>query len=455
MDQAIALAFSETEISHLRNVFTDAKGIQSTAELATILRRLGENVTDQQVHLIAKSVGHDFETLSAANCLSLEHFFEILLLLKRQQDEQRLDPHADTIDAFVAMGGGESKEGKISMDMLKSVCTNFDLAIDLDSLLQEMQKDAPPLPWNVKQEDNVGFSQFAQMLDTSQQEEEDELSLLEESLTLPPRGGGPDGASGPQHAQPQQSRQTAFAKLKARRASLMKSSGIAGRIVSDLKMNAFTKNPRRPSWATAQAGSPPDQQGTSASNSSDDPLMNETHRVATGLQLALDSLSTTRDEIHSKCTALNNSRTTVGYQFLTNNQPYTRTRKPGTPLWISDNKKLLVSKDKAHTVANGLRIDTSHPNTSVTPATPLAVNGQQHNRTPEHEGGLQPTKRHFVTVDALLRNKPLPHHKTSYKTPTMDTVDALLAKKQKSIPNPQPTTSEQRNSNPAIPSRQQ
>lgn len=48
---------------------------------------------------------------------------------------------SDTIDAFVALGGGADRSGEISTEKLRKIIKDFGLTIDIDSLIREADTD--------------------------------------------------------------------------------------------------------------------------------------------------------------------------------------------------------------------------------------------------------------------------------------------------------------------------
>lgn len=48
---------------------------------------------------------------------------------------------SDTIDAFVAMGGASDKSGQVSADKLRATVKAFELTLDIEKLIDEVDKD--------------------------------------------------------------------------------------------------------------------------------------------------------------------------------------------------------------------------------------------------------------------------------------------------------------------------
>lgn len=48
---------------------------------------------------------------------------------------------ADTLDAFVAMGGQPDKSGEVSADKLRATIRAFELTLDIEKLIDEVDKD--------------------------------------------------------------------------------------------------------------------------------------------------------------------------------------------------------------------------------------------------------------------------------------------------------------------------
>ena len=63
-------------------------------------------------------------------------------VIGKQRHFQTKSNEEDTLDAFVALGGGEGKEGHIDASQLISIIKNeFEMTIDIESLVKEIDED--------------------------------------------------------------------------------------------------------------------------------------------------------------------------------------------------------------------------------------------------------------------------------------------------------------------------
>ena len=69
------------------------------------------------------------------------NFEEFLRMMELQKFKFVGSHDADTVAAFVALGGGEDKTGEIHADRLREVCQELGLTIDIESLLEEIDTD--------------------------------------------------------------------------------------------------------------------------------------------------------------------------------------------------------------------------------------------------------------------------------------------------------------------------
>ena len=63
-------------------------------------------------------------------------------VIGKQRHFQTKSNEEDTLDAFVALGGGESREGHIDASQLINIIKNeFEMTIDIESLVKEIDED--------------------------------------------------------------------------------------------------------------------------------------------------------------------------------------------------------------------------------------------------------------------------------------------------------------------------
>jgi len=81
------------------------------------------------------------------------------MLTPRQVELQALsveDEAADTVLAFVALGGKPDKSGSVSVAKLKTVCKDFGLLVDVDEFLAHHDAQAS--------EDQLEYARFERLL---------------------------------------------------------------------------------------------------------------------------------------------------------------------------------------------------------------------------------------------------------------------------------------------------
>uniref|UniRef100_A0A7S1M4H7 EF-hand domain-containing protein n=1 Tax=Neobodo designis TaxID=312471 RepID=A0A7S1M4H7_NEODS len=166
------------EILTARTVFAkhaDGK-VKSVHQLRSILSDLGQYPSQAELDAVLECFG---------NKLRFEDFARYLEFLKRSF----LKPEAkdaDTVRAFVALGGSHDRHGNIIADDLRSACRKFNLTIDIDKMLQEVDEDGSGAidysefraMWESADQNNVSF----QMEEESQSETE-YLNMLRSYLT--------------------------------------------------------------------------------------------------------------------------------------------------------------------------------------------------------------------------------------------------------------------------------
>ena len=102
--------------------------IDNLWKLRNVLQALGQCPTDEEMsHLLYNGT------------LEFDDFIKVI-----EQEKARFSipppPDSDTIQAFVAMGGGGA-DGEVSAGLLRRMVKNFDLRLDIDKLIEEVDTD--------------------------------------------------------------------------------------------------------------------------------------------------------------------------------------------------------------------------------------------------------------------------------------------------------------------------
>lgn len=105
--------------------------ITTPFELRTILSELGQYPQDAELNFCVEAFG---------NKMAFNNFTTYLGFLKKRF--QKPEPQdVDTLRAFVALGGGSDRRGDINAENLRNACRHFDLTIDIDAMIREVDDD--------------------------------------------------------------------------------------------------------------------------------------------------------------------------------------------------------------------------------------------------------------------------------------------------------------------------
>ncbi|CUI14931.1 Hypothetical protein, putative [Bodo saltans] len=105
--------------------------ITNPFELRTILSELGQYPQDAELNFCVEAFG---------NKMAFNNFTTYLGFLKKRF--QKPEPQdVDTLRAFVALGGGADRRGDINAENLRNACRHFDLTIDIDAMIKEVDDD--------------------------------------------------------------------------------------------------------------------------------------------------------------------------------------------------------------------------------------------------------------------------------------------------------------------------
>lgn len=105
--------------------------ITTESELRTALAEIGQFPSDGEIQVCLDTFGHK---------MNFNHFLLYLAYLK----SVFLKPpprDVDTVRAFVALGGSMDRKGTVNTNRLRSTIRDFDLTIDIDAMLKEVDDD--------------------------------------------------------------------------------------------------------------------------------------------------------------------------------------------------------------------------------------------------------------------------------------------------------------------------
>ena len=107
--------------------------MKSRCLLPQVLNALGQSPTDEDLFNMIREVDED-----ESGEIEIEEF--MMVVQKTKEQEQKSDD-GDLLAAFVAMGGNDDGSGSVSVEKLVNTLNDFELAIDLGRMLQEVDKD--------------------------------------------------------------------------------------------------------------------------------------------------------------------------------------------------------------------------------------------------------------------------------------------------------------------------
>ncbi|PRW33173.1 flagellar outer dynein arm light chain 5 [Chlorella sorokiniana] len=134
------MPLTATELAHCRCAFVtfdrNSDGVIDADELRAALVTLGHPApSDAALQRMLETMDKDH-----SGAVEFEEFLQVIEAQKAQQVARCGE--ADTVAAYVALGGQPDKGGQVSVERLARTLAAFDLRIDLDRLLAEMDLDA-------------------------------------------------------------------------------------------------------------------------------------------------------------------------------------------------------------------------------------------------------------------------------------------------------------------------
>ncbi|KAF4663579.1 hypothetical protein FOL47_005673, partial [Perkinsus chesapeaki] len=126
----------------------DGSGTIDTQEMKLLLEAIGENPTEEELFRFMADVDED-------GTGEIE-FAEFLRAFEKQRGGQNeIEDEADTLDAFVALGGNRDRSGFIDKDkLIKVVKEEFGMTIKIDRLVEELDRD---------RDGKINFTEFASL----------------------------------------------------------------------------------------------------------------------------------------------------------------------------------------------------------------------------------------------------------------------------------------------------
>ncbi|KAF4668507.1 hypothetical protein FOZ61_006348 [Perkinsus olseni] len=146
------MVLDEAFIQKCREAFNtfdaDGSGTIDAEEMKLLLEAIGESPTEEELFRFMSDVDED-------GTGEIE-FAEFLRAFEKQRGGQsEIEDEADTLDAFVALGGNRDSTGFVDRDkLIKIIKEEFGMTIKIDRLVEELDRD---------QDGKINFSEFASL----------------------------------------------------------------------------------------------------------------------------------------------------------------------------------------------------------------------------------------------------------------------------------------------------
>ncbi|KAF6263019.1 flagellar outer dynein arm light chain 5 [Scenedesmus sp. NREL 46B-D3] len=134
----MAEKLTDEELDLCRKAFNnfdkDGSGTIDVKELKAALGTMNQHPTDEELFVMIHDVDED-------NSGEIEFSEFCKVIVKHKAATAKNGDECDTLDAFVALGGKPDKTGKISTDKLRATIKAFELTLDIDRLIWEVDLD--------------------------------------------------------------------------------------------------------------------------------------------------------------------------------------------------------------------------------------------------------------------------------------------------------------------------
>eukprot|EP00882_Tetradesmus_deserticola_P005720 GHRQ01006022.1.p2 GENE.GHRQ01006022.1~~GHRQ01006022.1.p2 ORF type:complete len:150 (+),score=69.62 GHRQ01006022.1:306-755(+) len=134
----MAVKLTDEELELCRKAFNnfdkDGSGTIDVKELKAALGAMNQHPTDEELFVMIHDVDED-----SSGEIEFSEFCKVIV--KHKSAAAKSSDEGDTLDAFVALGGKPDKTGKISTDKLRATIKAFELTLDIDPLIREVDLD--------------------------------------------------------------------------------------------------------------------------------------------------------------------------------------------------------------------------------------------------------------------------------------------------------------------------
>eukprot|EP00759_Apiculatamorpha_spiralis_P030751 PhF_6_TR32364/c0_g1_i2/m.47998 len=143
-----------SDITQLYHIHT--RNMKTVHDVQAFFRYLGQTLSDVDVaHYLST-----FTTWREGLILSLHQLLRVMTELKKVAFVSRMH---DTTEAFIALGGDRERKGIVQASELRSIVKEFELTIDIDTLIKESDQD---------ESGQVDYNEFKQMLGLEDEHDE-------------------------------------------------------------------------------------------------------------------------------------------------------------------------------------------------------------------------------------------------------------------------------------------
>eukprot|EP01060_Flectonema_neradi_P021401 TRINITY_DN29000_c0_g1_i1.p1 TRINITY_DN29000_c0_g1~~TRINITY_DN29000_c0_g1_i1.p1 ORF type:complete len:178 (+),score=13.79 TRINITY_DN29000_c0_g1_i1:44-577(+) len=121
------------ELEAIKGQHNATPTLDSPQKILQLLRQLGQSVSNSELEEILGAT-----CFKAGSHMSLERLIRIMETLKRRHHDSVVP---DTVEAFAALGGRKDRQGGVDVDILRGAVQAFELTIDIDAMIQEVDQD--------------------------------------------------------------------------------------------------------------------------------------------------------------------------------------------------------------------------------------------------------------------------------------------------------------------------
>ena len=128
---------TEKESKLAEKTYNESQGMIGVEKISECLTKLGQRLSTSELKTMLESEGYD---CSISACLGQEQWRSLLLHLKRNYVRIASQEDSDSLEAFISLGGRPNKKGSIATSKLRNVINTFELDIDIDNLINELDE---------------------------------------------------------------------------------------------------------------------------------------------------------------------------------------------------------------------------------------------------------------------------------------------------------------------------